>query len=185
MSNLNTDITYIPAPVNLDRHIQSIQKKLEGLPWLEKSFGRAYRVPVTKHGHKAPQFYPGRFIGGKDYQDLSKNDQLKSYSFIVAQDNADYDRFSLDDTSMIKQGVSVIFWLDLSKIDSTKDYIFTEELRANVRAKLSSVPVELEVKNFYSDASNVFRGFDSYQKDMMYPYACMRFDVNISYLEEC
>ncbi len=179
MSNLNTDIVYIPQPVNLDRHIQTIQKKLEGLTWLEKSFGRAFRVPDFKHGHKTPVFYPGRFTG-KDYQPLHKNDKLKSYSFIVAEDNANY-RFD----EIILQGVSIIFWLDLQKIDSTKEYIYTEELRKDVLKILKRTPVELTYNRYFSDAKNVFHGFDTYQKDIMYPYACMKFDVTISYTEEC
>ena len=179
MGSLNTDITYIPAPVNLDRHIQAIQKKLEGLTWLEKSFGRAYRVPTNKLGYKNPQFYPGRFVGTEDYQDLSRNDTLKSYSFIVAKDDAGYR------DEMISQTLSIIFWLDLKKIDRTKPYIFTEDLRKDVMKILNNAPVDNFLKDYRSDAANVFQGFDTYQKDMMYPYACMKFDINIKYLEDC
>ena len=179
MSNLNTDITYIPQPVNLDRHIQTIQQKLEGLVWLEKSFGRAFRVPEYKNGHKGPLFYPGRYVGDGEYQDLSKNDKLKSYSFIVAEDNAGYQE------ELVSQSLSIIFWLDLEKIDKTKPHIFIEDLRADVSRIIHKLPLELTLNNFRHDAANVFRGFDTYQKDMMYPYACMKFDCTITYMEEC
>ena len=185
MGSLNTDIVYIPAPVNLDRHIQAIQKKLEGLPWLDKSFGRAYRVPGIKLGYNTPQFYPGRFVGSVDYQDLSRNDTLKAYSFIVAEDNAQYKNSTFDGSAMLTQGVSIIFWLDLSKIDKTKQYIFTEDLRRDVVKILNNTPVEMQHKRYFSDAANVFKGFDTYQKNMMYPYACMRFDITLEYMEEC
>jgi hypothetical protein len=174
------DIIQIVNPIGLDAVIQSMQNDLYlGLPWLQKSFGRA-REMRDDVGGKAPKAYMG--LG--EYHSVLPNDMLKSQSFIMARESES--RPNWPDTGL-ERTISIVFWMDLKQINANKDYIHSEELKVHVDKVINTNPYTDHITNFWDDRiEDVFMGYvDNYGEDiheyLKYPYGGFRFDVVMVY----
>lgn len=191
----------IANPVGLDKAIKGMAVALEALPWLEKSFGRAF-VHVERNEKEEAIETPKVYKAKGEYENVFPNDKYRAFSFWTATSPEvfpdDKDRFAAYPNAAVQRDVAVIFWVNLKKIDPTKDYVFTEELKADVKAVLLRSPYVLTINEYQDeDVQKVYEGFDldksaRYKKAgkesgqwLMYPYAGMRFDLTITYNGSC
>jgi hypothetical protein len=205
MSYINPDIVLFANPVGIDAVIQSIQQDLyAGLPWLTKSFGRAYEFKEAYQDESSvkSQRIPKVFVGVTDtgqgeYYNVLPNDNITAQSFIAVKGFENWplsDQFAKYNQNGLNRQLSVIFWVNLEQIDPSKKYIFTEELKIDVEKILKANPFVSSLLRYVDErAEDVFDTYDlrtvNYTVDddatqyLMYPYAGFRFDVQVDYAE--
>jgi len=102
--------------------------------------------------------------------------------------------FQRNITNYYDVDLSVIFWVNLKKIDSVKgaDYYFTEELKKDVRNKLTNeIPsgVRMVINSIDEDIDDIFSNYSFSQLNQndyfSYPYAGFKFNITATINEEC
>lgn len=179
-----------PDPVALDLAVQSIQGKFaESLPWLQKIFGLAtYQSrKVTKKeqedGTKGDVIYP-EVYNQREPMSLIVNDNLDSYCFFFASDPLkfiDYELFTKDTPAT--QPISIYTWVNLDRIDNTKNYNFADSLRLEMVRVLKLCP-SFKLDQSYNQWNNVFKPFtitEGFRQFMKPPYAAWRLDGTIAF----
>jgi hypothetical protein len=203
MTNANPTILTIDNPTNFDRAIESLRSDLSLLPWLEKSFGRAWTFTDTGLTYEGGDIPPSRrvamtvnsqlrvpkvYLGAGEYWNVLPNDALIAQSFMATSAEerwVDYQRFT---TNAKERNINVIFWMNLKRVDETKDYIFTEELKKQVEVILRANPDVKSINSYFDEKpEDVFQGYDIDRSSqfLMYPYAGFRFNITIGYFEDC
>lgn len=78
-------ITKITNPIGIYEPIQYLQEKLEGLWWVEKSFGRTFKRDILRD--ESTYTMPSAYISGNEYIPLDPDDTVRAFSFIEYLDN--------------------------------------------------------------------------------------------------
>jgi hypothetical protein len=198
MSYRNQTAPLLENPVGLDKAIQSIQADLaNGLTWLERSFGRAYEFK-EKDEEGTESRVPKVYTGLGEYYNVLPNDNFAAQSFMACRDAEKWAAWTDASGNAKTRQVSLIFWFNLKRIDPTKDYIFTEELKKQVETILKQNAYVGAIEQYFDErAENVFDGYlpayryaaysvdDERTQFLMYPYAGFRFDLLLNYWEDC
>jgi hypothetical protein len=188
MSYNNPTILNIQAPVGIDTVIESIKDALgDNLLWLDKSFGRAWEFKETLPDGRVIKV-PKVYIGEKEYINVLPNDFLVAQSFITVDGPESWNEFNRYEGSLKQRKLSIIFWVNLKEINPSKDYIFTEELKAEIESILKLHPSILSLDEYYDERTeDIFQGFSIGEETqyLMYPYSGMRFNLTVSYTEDC
>jgi hypothetical protein len=187
ISYSNPIIELNPSPVALDLAIQSIQQKLSGLGFFEKVFGRAIAQQKVntkqEQGSNAPriQIIP-EVYNNREPLDLMINDNLAAYCFFYCKDPLKFEDFEHHALSQpVSVPVSIICWMNLEKIDSSKNYNFGEELRLQIVQKLAQCP-ELKLTESFTEFDQVFKPFtitETFRQYLKPPYYGARFNGNL------
>jgi hypothetical protein len=187
-------VELVPNPVALDMAIQTVQQKLAGLAWLQKAFGRATRQTspaplyskeynVNLQQAKGDITFP-EVYNNREPMPLMINDNLKSYCFFHLTGPMAFQAWESFATSQIAtQPLSVIFWLNLEKIDNTKKFNFSEILRRDVVNILNYCP-DFQVRESDSDITRVFAPYtitSTFKQFLKPPYAAFRINGEISF----
>lgn len=176
----------IASPTLLDKEIANIQSKLSTLPWLEKSFGRAFKRTRLSNGRKVN--YPAIFQAWKkDYYDAFPNDNIKSYSFIHP-DPSEITEYNTKGRHIIERNISVILFFNLEEIDNTFQYRFTEKLKEDVILVLGKLsPNKLQINNITDEIEEVFNDFTADEINPVFlkdKYGALKFECTIFYQNE-
>jgi len=170
----------IPNPTGIDVIIQKIQTELATLSWLEYSFGKAY---IKKEERNNTVYtIPKVWIGNNEFQSVEPNDTVKAFSFIEnfetefisGWETRRYDRISRTD-------LNIVVFANLERIDNTRDYIFTEELKEDVVKILTNVP---EVESLNSINKGLDEAYTRWSIESINPtyyaekYAAFRIDIS-------
>jgi hypothetical protein len=198
MSYENPNILTIDTPVGLDAVIESIRADLSSIPWLQKSFGRAWEF-TEKQASGSVVRIPKVYQGEAEYLNVLPNDHMVAQSFIMAdgaESWSEYERTSMRNAKT--RALKIIFWLNLHEIDSNSDYIFTEVLKKDVEKVLKANPWITSIDQYVDEkAEDVFQGYinsgagtlstadDNVNQVLMYPYSGFRFNVTVGYYEDC
>lgn len=193
-------------PVLLDRALQNIQIHLEGeLPWLDRAFGRAYRM--VEHRPDGGKFiYPAAYNGNGEYVSMLPNDNIGNFSWFDIYDPQRVVSRVHGFPQYISKG-ALVFWYDLTTIYSDPLFIYTEEVKAEVLRALTAPGLlqsrgRLEVEEIYERFDNIYKGYSiekayndyAYSdKDVqsmdkqffMHPYAGLRIEFNLIMKETC
>lgn len=205
----NPDIALLTDPTGLERVIQTLQSSLADLPWLEKSFGRAYtqmRKQSESVGIRTNDnvFYPAVYQGVdsnnrvKDFEDLLVNDNLDSYCFFRADDEDESFEYSGHLENEFESEFSIIFWFDLDRINqrlggTPRLYPFNGELKADILEQIettvfTTVGDRVTVLNVESDPRRIFRDYTIdivEQQNLVYPSGGFRINCRAQWLQEC
>lgn len=180
----------IADPVNVDRPIQELQQALAALPWIEKSFGRAFDSYKVVDGR--PYIYPQVWQGpGKDLLEVMPNDNLKSQVFWRLEDPIAVVEYVPDGYSQMRASVSGIFWFKYTDIDDTLNYPFIELLKGSAQRAITTALLtdsSVEITRIWEGADNVYRGYtlDKIAKqELVYPFGGFRIDCDLTFLENC
>lgn len=191
MSYKTPNIIPIPNPVLLDELIQEIQQDFQAnLPWLEYAFGRA--KPFNDKGFIEPRVYYGQTTAKKEgeYYSMLPNDYWKSHCFFVSdgpQSFLDYENIP-NSRNIWSRPISMIFWVDLYKIDSTINSASTEPLIFDVLTRIKQFR-HIQVLNIIDNSAiEVYQGFniqDTSSENFAYPFTGFRILCNLSGYEQC
>lgn len=190
MSYKAPEILSIPNPVQLDKAISLMQTQFAGLSWLSKIFGRAWHGVEDREGKKYR--FPQTYSGEKEYYNLFPNDNLQAYCYFLPEDPREiediepgfgaYGNFSTQ--------LSIVFYFNLKRINSSKDYRFNEELLKAVMDKIRTISgyVWFSPERVYEKADSIFSGFDHHEIStqlLEYPWGGFRIEGTLRYEEEC
>lgn len=187
-NNKNPQVFTVPDAINLDLAIQKMQMDLASLTWLDKIFGRAWMHPVVNKKDTVVM-QPMCYVGDSEYYNVMPNDALKSYCFFVSHDSREFEDYvPFDYTYYQKTKVDLITWVDLKAVDSSKVYVYTEELIAQQIENLSKNGC-VEIERIYDDSvKKIFKGYDlkETKRDLlMYPCAAWRVEMNVRFELKC
>jgi hypothetical protein len=202
MSYNDPEILTIDSPVGIDKIIQSLQDDFSSLPWLQKSFGRAWEF-TEKQGDRVvrvPKAWQGKESSTQrgEYINMLPNDHLQSQCFIMCAGPEEWTNFVQGMVNTKERKLKIIFWFNLEDIDANKDYIFTEELKADVEKILKLNPHVKSIDSYTDEkAEDVFEGYinsgsntlsaadDDLNQYLMHPYSGFRFNITVAYWEDC
>jgi hypothetical protein len=193
--------TLNPIPIGIDRPIESLRSELEtNLIWLSKSFGRAYEFKEVDANGKLVRI-PKCYTQKGEYLNVLPNDTLftsgvAASSFIALEGKEDYYTFNKFSGSTKRADLSIIFWCNLKLIDPSKDWIFTEELKADAEQVIKRNAFVEEIKQWVDErAEDVFDSYDlqsigynvndASTQYLMYPYSGFRALITVVYDEPC
>lgn len=145
-------------PVGLDREIQRLQLLLLAeLPWLQLSYGKAYRGS-RKHNGKTV-YYPEVYAGDREYRDVLPNDNVQAQSFFYPTGPAvNPAREPQPGAISFSQAVDLIVWANLERIDPTKTHRFEHELVLDV-VRVLNEDAQALVQRVFTANEEIFRGF--------------------------
>lgn len=189
MSYLNPNIPTIENATGLLAAIQHIQVALGALPWLSKSFGRAYLMP-EKNTAKGSNTVPKVYAGAKEYYCVLPNDNLPAYSFMQVlgpETITDYD--FVRPQNELTVSLAIVVFVNLKKLDPNTDHIFTDRLKNDVVKVLKREATAFTLEQIQDEKiRDIFEGYQSKDQDpalLMYPHAAMRFTGTLTYSEPC
>ncbi len=187
------DFGTVPSTA-FDTRCEEIRAALEaGLPWLERSFGRSYRMP--KNRTEDTIILPHVYIGNNEYQEMEPNDAIKSMSFLVGDDPATSPLDELQSFSQVNRWVKplrIIFFVDYEKIFDQDglggQYPFSEILIEQVQNVLWRQRSLVPTGYISETITEVYEGFDLSeveQKLLYYPFGAFRLDFDLSFEINC
>lgn len=197
---INPRVVVPPQPVNLDAFIYQAQLLLaDGLPWLERAFGRSWKQYQKRTGMGKTEglgrgyAYPGVYAGKREYFNCFPNDTLKSYCFFSPRDTAEPatasdssgGRYEIGIKNEWRQPVDLIFWFNSAKVRPGVDYPATENLLADVRRVLRGISF-FTPNGVYYQPENIFEGYslDYVQEQyLMQPFGGFRIAGVMQFLE--
>jgi hypothetical protein len=187
----------------VDAVIESLRLTLASdLSWLQKSFHRAYRsvrrdesenagiLPEREHVYY--QVWQGANV---DLLNVVMNDNLNAYSFFTVENPESPIDYLDDYNNKYQRNINLILWVDLSKVDNSRDIVFTENLKQEVikvieKAVLPQYGSTTIIDIFDSDASFTDIMGDvtvDYAESQLfnYPNHGYRFQIESTYQRDC
>jgi hypothetical protein len=151
---------------------------------LQLSYGKAYRGSRKVSG-KA-QYYPEVYAGKGEYRDVLPNDNVQAQSFFYPTGPAlNPEREPLPGTLGFTQAVDLIFWVNLQRIDPTKQHRFEGELLVDV-ARILNEDGQARILRVFTAAEDVFKGFSleaiKQESALRQPYAGFRLSLEVQAL---
>jgi hypothetical protein len=185
----NPNAPVVQNPINLDKQIGDIQTRLATIPWLETAYGRVWNI-TTKELIGKEKAEPHVYVANGQYKKIMANDNLKSESFVFVRQPERIIDYELNSKTQNKEvDISIIFWMDLRKINPTLDQVYTEILKSDIEAVLYAAPPITNINRVWDDeGKDIFKGFniDNLNKELlMYPFKALRYDCQISYETLC
>lgn len=175
----------------LDTIIEDLRAKFEAnIPWLEKSFGRAYLLPERLSDEVTYQ-YPQVYLDNGEYFNVMPNDSYQSYSWMIGKGSAASVEAGLQPftyQTYFQKRLDIHFFLDLKKIDSTKNYVYTEELINDILNVLYTQRGLVVNEYIHETLIEVYEDYTIKEIDrdlLMYPFAGVRFVTTASYKIDC
>ncbi len=170
-------------PTGIDNAIQKLQEDLHGkllTKWgintnLYQSYGRCYKNK-TKDGYVAELF-----TGGKDYKDAYWNDNLNAISFFSVADKIEAGM------GQAKTKVSIIFFVNLSKLKPSITHRADEEVRQDVIRSIGTHSYGFTYEGFETGIENVLREYPGSRRDKgleavdMQPVHSFRINLSLIY----
>ena len=137
-------------------------------------YGRAYRLQVPNKDAYVPEV----FIGGKDYKEVFLDDRVKALSYFQYDRNA----FKLMNTAP----VSLIFWVNVTKVKPDVEHRADEEVRVDVANFIAGYLADSSVTiSTFTGIDKVFSEYSAYRSAEgikhrdMHPYHCFRINFNL------
>ena len=191
-SYANPSVPIPPNAVFVDALIGKLQTLFGSLSWLTHSFGRSYIKKTNRDGQEFSE--PWVYQSNGEYYSVEFNDNLQAMSFFEVGTQTLNGDFERNVTNYYDVELGAIFWVNLSKINSTKgaNYYFTEELKKDIRNKLTnSIPkgVVLQIDSIQEDIDDIFSNYSFNQLDQKdffsYPFAGFKFNLTVTIAEDC
>ncbi len=197
------NIEAVPKPVNpelIDKPIGVIQDCLnDNLSWLDHSFGKSQRLAEIQN--KKKRFFPGVWINSLGrYINVFPDQELGNFSFFTLDGPESIDSAKGRSFFDVTCKISIIFWFDLSSIfESSKD----RDLEAVKKQILNVLVKSLVLSNARFEVHKVYERYEKIYADLdidnfrsesqeeiksqmlMQPYAGLRFEGNLKFIEAC
>jgi len=190
-----SDLPLLTNPVGIDAPIQGLQEELKAkLPWLQKSFGRAY-VGRTVRASSGIYLYPALYTGASELYDGSPNDNLNSYSFFEVEglyrsDNPE--SYGDSGTNNYEAPISLVVWGNLLKVNQTLDNPYPDQnFSQNLLQDLLVVirkNYDFKVESIEDNLYSVFEPYTCRQDNptmFYYPYFCFKIRMSGVWSEQC
>jgi len=138
---------YYSNPKLAESVVQTLRKKLATMTWLDNTY------PLVIEGYDEDVSYPQVNLSGTESYDLRPNTDVDSYCFFEFNDAS-----VGNDDDPVSYDLSVVFWADLTKVDTSNNEDYTWNLIDDSLKILS--------ENGCYDMSVSYDAFDSYSFDL-------------------
>lgn len=175
-----------------DKVINELATALKaGLPWLDKSYGRAERLVKEIDGRRI--YTPNIYLGNDQYDVILPDDRRGCYSFFVLHEPQELMN-RMQTEIRVRAPFSLIVWVDLRKVEKVMrlpDKRNTEQVKEQVLGVIGTAFPKhgaVSVTKIYERAENVFDGFtmDEVQNQfLMSPFAGFRFTGELIVTNDC
>lgn len=207
MPESNNTVKLKSTPVLLDRAIQGLQQTLlANLPWLDKAYGRGYKM-VQRLDNGTKYVYPAAYIGGSEYVSLTPNDNIGNFCWFDIYDpqviTAQIPAFP----THIYKG-ALVFWLNLQTVYQTDEFINSEEIKSEILSIITTPGAiasgigRVAVTEVVEGIDSIYKGYTlehvysmrNYAEEdlqsldkqfFMFPYYGVRFEFEITIRETC
>lgn len=177
-------------PVMLDKAIGALQDALaDGIGWLDYSFGRAQRLITERDG--MAYYYPAVYVGDNEYVNVFPGQELGNRTFFVVDDPHTIEG-SGRRYGTITSPFALVLWCDLERVFPATKERNTEEIKRKIlnvlRMAILPSGCSYTVTKIYERAENIFKEFSIKEIEtqfLMQPYAGLRIEGEIKYMEEC
>lgn len=181
------------SPALIDRHIATLNVKLDTLSWLTTPYGRVQRVQQERSG--AQYVFPGVYVGSTgrgNYLNLLPDANLGCYSYWEIQDPERL--INWDDSAMTRMEADfgLVVWFDFRKLYPSD---WQGRLVSNVVTQVVEVletggvsTGSIQINSFSYSAENIYRGYTHREIDRQFlfkPYGGFRIDGTLIYVEPC
>lgn len=207
MPESNNTVKLKSTPVLLDRAIQGLQQTLlANLPWLDKAYGRGYKM-VQHLDNGTKYVYPAAYIGGSEYASLTPNDNIGNFCW-----------FDIYDPQVITAQIpafpthtykgALVFWLNLQTVYQTDEFINSEEIKSEILSIITTPGAiasgigRVSVTEVVEGIDSIYKGYTlehvysmrNYAEEdlqsldkqfFMFPYYGVRFEFEITIRETC
>lgn len=160
---INPEVVNIDNPKGVDYAIRRLQYYLTAVLWLEKIYPRVtiQRGVLPEKGVKNPKEITYPEVWGKNGEpdNLMPNDNLVASCFFIAHDPATYDDYDPLDTQIsVVQEVSIVFWVNLKKLDNTRSDRYSEVVKIQILNILRNAP-SFVIEKHEEEYDEVFKEF--------------------------
>lgn len=179
-------------PIEIDAVIQDLQAQLDtNLPYMTHAYGRCYRNIQRKDGKLMymPEVYEGKKEGKYKYHSVDPdNDKKGTCFFLVDKEN---NKFEDNADNYLSYPLSIIFWVNLKKIDDTllETEDFTQHLVRDARKVLTRASkwYQLKIVSVNFMFNEIFKEFnlDESKNYLRAPYSGFRFNCTVKLPEDC
>lgn len=173
----------ILSPRGIDKVIEDICTQLSSVSWLSNIYRRAWLISDANGGSSS--FTPQVYLHDMAYYKVLPNDNFTALSFVTVTSPERYvaDDFSNSNYEGQKErDLSLVIWCNLSRVNPSLDYIFTELLKEEIEPLISKI---VDINSYVDeDYRQIFSGYDISDVDnkfFAYPYAAFRFNCTASY----
>lgn len=189
----------IGTPIEIEKAVNDIRVALSALTWIDRPFfiaQRFYRLQDGQTFYYPETYAPEVTVGTKqnnysNYARLTPDIDFNGMFFFMVG-TGDNDYFP-SEQNYIEYPVSIIFSVNLDKIDKTKfaNGLFTQDLIRDARRILTTkqIPLGLDysIVNETRDIVEVYREFSlkDIQTYNRAPLQCFRFDLTVRIQEDC
>lgn len=182
----NPNTPTIENPVNLDKQIQEIQLAIGLIPWIEKSFGRAWTGRRQENGKT--YLYPEVYAGKGEYLNVLLNDSWQSQSFIrVQSDRQRVKNYEINSNNLYSCTLDAIICFNLQKINPSRGYRFNEELKKDATDVIKTLS-QLKIQSIYESPEDVYNGYSLDHSDWQtfkHPFGGFRIECVLEFAEDC
>jgi hypothetical protein len=180
MSLSNINYAYPSEPVGMDKALKGLAAKVEALPWIAVCYPHAFVMKETTVDGKVRR-YPAAHKGSGEFPDLSKNDTLSAYAYILQTKDAKYKDIKGDEVEM---PIALIVWVNYDKVDPEAKTPFNGKLLNELEGALRYSKASLI--SFTTDPIQVFKEVDAYRgHTFAYPHGCLRIELLLTYQKLC
>ena len=156
-----SSVPVIPSNVGLNANYNAIQTAMAGIPWIEESYSRAYRVKELRDNQT--YYIPKVYNSKREYISLEPDDNVTGFSFIDVVGDEEFSSYNQGlDSYIVQQEVELIVFANIEQINNQEDYIFGQELQADVIKALTFGPCQGKIENINRIVSIIRSGRLSY-----------------------
>jgi len=170
----------------IDRHLKVIAEKLGLLPWMNRSFVRAYRHRSRKDGTVQPFVY----VGNDEYLPVMADDELGNYSWIYVEDGDQYEEGgSSEDYKMIRSRIRIVVFWNFESLFANEDANNIMTVVKILQDQLNAVRLlygRLELQSVFVEADQIYQGFSASMIDdskLSFPFGSCRIDAELRFLD--
>ena len=182
MENIRDPRVVAPtSPTGLDNKINYINYNLsQDLPYINKLFGKAYKLYDKAKDKEIPQAY----LGNNRYFPLTPNDRVGCFTFFDIEDPVETTTEGIfQRPTFLKADARLIMFGDFRKITPSYEYPAEDQIAKEVIDSLSRSSVRF--KEYYSKTTSVvYDGYDITDNEKLlnyYPYFAIRFNIEFTY----
>ena len=186
----NPTVDTIDEPIGIEAAIKEVQLSLAALPWLTKSFGRAWTLPTTSPAGKTV-YEPKVYRGNEEYYPVLPNDALNAFSFWRVNGRSSKDwvaGMNPGSNYIFEDPCDLIVWFNMKAIDPYSNYIFKERLIRDVLNRLTRFS-RITVSKVWDDKiEDIYRGYavqEAHRDLVMYPFGAFRVEMTLGYQFAC
>ncbi|MDR2084333.1 MAG: hypothetical protein LBP67_05000 [Bacteroidales bacterium] len=189
--NLKYKTPILENPQLIDRAVGEIQTGLKSsLNWLDYAFGKAQRITkVYPNGKRL--LLPTVYAGGKDYLEVSPNDNIGNFCWFDFLDPQVYQQDNMYVENTITCQCGIVFWFDFRrlKLENERDIEnVKQQILKILNGRLMYSFGSLMVNKIYERSENIYKGYtldEANNQFLMHPFGGLRFECSLNINETC